>query len=67
MERVLRYWTVRDKFNGVEETLANIGVKRVEVTPEGLLFVMDENSVDSNESDPIKEELSMFKRRKVEK
>ena len=39
--RVLRYWTVRDKFNGVEETLANIGVKRVEVTPEGLLFVMD--------------------------
>ena len=41
MERVLRYWTVRDKFNGVEETLANIGVKRVEVEEEGLLFVMD--------------------------
>ena len=41
LERVLRYWTVRDRFNGVEETLANIGVQRVEVKPEGLLFVMD--------------------------
>jgi len=41
LERVLRYWTVRDKFNGVEETLANIGVKRVEVKEDGLLFVMD--------------------------
>ena len=40
LERVLRYWTVRDKFNGVEETLANIGVKRVEVKQDGLLFVM---------------------------
>ena len=39
LERVLRYWTVRDKFNGVEETLAKTGVKKVEVTPEGLLFV----------------------------
>ena len=42
LERVLRYWTVRDKFNGVEETLANIGVKRVEVKQDGLLFVMDQ-------------------------
>ena len=41
LDRVLRYWTVRDKFNGVEETLANIGVKRVEVKEDGLLFVMD--------------------------
>ena len=41
LERVLRYWTVRDKFNGVEDTLANIGVQRVEVKNDGLLFVMD--------------------------
>ena len=41
LDRVLRYWTVRDKFNGVEETLANIGVKRVEVKEDGLLFIMD--------------------------
>ena len=41
LERVLRYWTVRDKFNGVEETLAKIGVKNIEVQKDGLLFVMD--------------------------
>ena len=38
---MLRYWTVRDKFNGVEETLMDIGVERVEVRDDGLLFVMD--------------------------
>ena len=41
LERVLRYWTVRDKFNGVVETLGNIGVKRVDVKQDGLLFVID--------------------------
>ena len=40
LERVLRYWTVRDKFPGVEEALAEIGVKRIEVKEDGLMFVM---------------------------
>ena len=40
LERTMRFWTVRDMFTGVEETLAEIGVKRVEVKEDGLLFVM---------------------------
>ena len=42
LERVLRFWTVRDMFPGVEKTLAEIGVKRVEVKEDGLLFVMSD-------------------------
>ena len=40
LERVLRYWTVRDQFNRVHQSLKDIGVERIEVTNEGLLFVM---------------------------
>ena len=39
LERVMRFWTVRDMFNGVHKSLAEIGVKRVEVKEDGLLFV----------------------------
>ena len=38
LERVLRYWTLRGKFDGVHPDLAKIGVKRVKVDKEGLTF-----------------------------
>ena len=39
LERVLRYWTLRGKFDGVHPDLEEIGVKKVEVAKDGLLFV----------------------------
>ena len=39
LERVLRYWTLRGKFDGVHPDLAKIGVKRIQVDKEGLTFV----------------------------
>ena len=41
LERVLRYWTVRDKFRGVHPYLESIGVEKVEVLKDGILFVMN--------------------------
>ena len=38
LERVMRYWTVRDKFNGVHPELREIGVTRVSVSQQGLMF-----------------------------
>ena len=38
LQRVLQYWTMK-KFNGVDKALENIGIKRVEVTEEGLKFI----------------------------
>ena len=38
LERVMRYWTVRDKFNGVHPDLREIGVTRVSVSQQGLEF-----------------------------
>ena len=38
LERVMRYWTVRDKFNGVHPDLREIGVTRVSVSQQGLVF-----------------------------
>ena len=38
LERVMRYWTVRDKFNGVHPDLREIGVTRVSVSKQGLEF-----------------------------
>ena len=40
LERVMRYWTVRDKFNGVHPDLKEIGVTRVSVSQQGLVFEM---------------------------
>ena len=40
LERVMRYWTVRDKFNGVHPDLREIGVTRVSVSQQGLVFEM---------------------------
>ena len=39
LERVLKYWTMRDRFQGIHPALAKIGFARVEVTAEGLCFV----------------------------
>ena len=38
LERVMKYWTVRDKFNGVHPDLREIGVTRVSVSQQGLEF-----------------------------
>ena len=38
LERVMRYWTVRDKFNGVHTDLREIGVTSVSVSQQGLVF-----------------------------
>ena len=34
-----KYWTMRDRFQGIHPALAKIGFARVEVTAEGLCFV----------------------------
>ena len=39
LERVLRFWTLRGKFDGVHPELEKIGVKRIEVARDGLVFV----------------------------
>ena len=39
LERVLRYWTLRGKFDGVHPELANIGVKKIQVNKDRLTFV----------------------------
>ena len=41
LERVMRYWTVRDKFNGVHPDLREIGVTRVSVSEHGIVFETD--------------------------
>ena len=41
--RVLKYWTMRDKFSGVHPELKEIGVIGVKVTKEGLEFLGDIN------------------------
>ena len=47
MERVMRYWTVRDKFGRVHPALRRIGVERIEVDKEGLKFFGDIRHNDS--------------------
>ena len=39
MARVMKYWTVRGKFESVHPELEKIGVKRIEITATGLKFV----------------------------
>ena len=41
LARVMRYWTVRGRFEGVHPDLQNIGVQKIEVTRDGLVFVGD--------------------------
>ena len=41
LARVMKYWTVRGKLEGVHPDLQNIGVQRIEVTRDGLVFVGD--------------------------
>ena len=38
MQRVMKYWTVRDKMNSVHQELEEEGVTKIEVTEEGLEF-----------------------------
>ena len=38
LKRVLKYWTVRDKFNSVHPDLEMEGVTKIEVNDQGLLF-----------------------------
>ena len=38
LQRVMKYWTVRDKMNSVHEELEEEGVTKIEVTQEGLQF-----------------------------
>ena len=38
MQRVMKYWTVRDKMNSVHDDLVEEGVTKIEVTDEGLVF-----------------------------
>ena len=39
LKRVLKYWTVRDKFTQVHPKLAERGVRRIDVEENGLSFV----------------------------
>ena len=45
LRRVLRYYTVRTKFTGVHPSLADIGVKDIEVRVDGFLFKKTKNDV----------------------
>ena len=55
LARVMRYWTVRGKLEGVHPDLQKIGVQRIKFTRDGLLFVGDiegpnyEQNQDQNE------------------
>ena len=41
LARVMKYWTVRGKFDSVQPELEKIGVKRIKITATGLKFVGD--------------------------
>ena len=44
LARVMKYWTVRGKFTGVNPALLKIGVQRIEITTTGVKFVGDISS-----------------------
>ena len=37
--RVLKYSTMKDKFTGIHPILSKIGITRVEITEQGLVFI----------------------------
>ena len=39
LQRVLRYWTLRGKFDGVHPDLRKIGVKKIKVEEDGIVFI----------------------------
>ena len=41
LARVMKYWTVRGKFDSVHPELQKIGVQRIKITANGLKFVGD--------------------------
>ena len=54
LARVMKYWTVRGKLEGVHPDLQKIGVQKIKVTRDGILFVGDietnyEQNQDQNE------------------
>ena len=56
LARVMKYWTVRGKLEGVHPDLRNIGVQMIKVTRDGIVFVGDietnyEQNQDQNNED----------------
>ena len=49
LARVMKYWTVRGKLEGVHPDLQKIGVQKIEVTRDGLVFVGD---IEGQNQDP---------------
>ena len=55
LARVMKYWTVRGKLKGVHPDLQKIGVRKIEVTRDGIVFMGDiggpnyEQNQDANE------------------
>ena len=50
LARVMKYWTVRGKLEGVHPDLQKIGVRKIEVTRDGIVFMGDyEQNQDANE------------------
>ena len=47
LEKVLKFWTLRGKFDGVHPDLAEIGVKKIQVEKDGLTFVGEELQMSS--------------------
>ena len=38
LERVLRHWTIRSKFNGIHPTLVENGIEAIGITNDGFMF-----------------------------
>ena len=54
---VMKYWSVRGKFDGVHPDLQNIGVQRIEVTKDSLVFVGDNAGTNNHQNrDPNEDE-----------
>ena len=51
LARVMKYWTVRGKLEGVHPDLQKIGVKKIVVTKESLVFVGDSDDDDDTNND----------------
>ena len=57
LARVMKYWSVRGKFDGVHPDLQSIGVQRIEVTKDSLVFVGDNAGTNNHQNrDPNEDE-----------
>ena len=50
LARVMKYWTVRGKLEGVHPDLRKIGVQKIEVNRDGMVFVGDIEAPTNNEN-----------------